>query len=90
MSEGVTPGAGPVLPNGVGVRWYRQSTADHDTHRGTVNRGSLHTVCGIRFRPQAVLLEPPADLNQMCRDCQASRLAAPSASSPTTSAKPVA
>jgi hypothetical protein len=36
------------------VSWYLRSTDDHDTHRGTMNRGSVIAVCGIRFAPRTV------------------------------------
>ena len=36
------------------MSWYLRSTDDHDTHRGTMNRGSVIAVCGIRFAPRTV------------------------------------
>jgi hypothetical protein len=55
--------------------WYLQSLSDGDTHRGTVSRGSVNAVCGIRFRPRTVafgrkaLPGPPVDRAQICPQC---------------------
>ena len=55
--------------------WYLQSLRDGDTHRGTVSRGSVNAVCGIRFRPRTVafgrkaLPGPPVDRAQICPQC---------------------
>jgi hypothetical protein len=55
--------------------WYLQSLSDDDTHRGTLSRGSVNAVCGIRFRPRTVafgrkaLPGPPVDRAQICPQC---------------------
>ena len=58
------------------VSWYLRSTDDHDTHRGTMSRGSVIAVCGIRFAPRTIAFgrkalsgEPP-DPQQICPRCQ--------------------
>jgi hypothetical protein len=54
------------------VSWYLRSTDDHDTHRGTMSRGSVIGVCGIRFAPRTIafgrkaLPGPPPDPQQIC------------------------
>jgi hypothetical protein len=54
------------------VSWYLRSTDDHDTHRGTTNRGSVIAACGIQFAPRTIafgrkaLSGKPPDPQQMC------------------------
>jgi hypothetical protein len=36
------------------VSWYLRFTDDHDTHRGTMSRGSVIGACGIRFAPRSI------------------------------------
>jgi hypothetical protein len=61
------------------VSWYLRSTDDHDTHRGTISRGSVITACGIRFAPRTIAFgrkalsgEPP-DPQQICPRCQSAQ-----------------
>ena len=58
---------------------YLRSTDDHDTHRGTMSRGNVIAVCGIRFAPRTIAFgrkalsgEPP-DLQQICLRCQSAQ-----------------
>lgn len=61
------------------MSWYLQSVKNQDTHRGTLSRGSVIAVCGIRFRPLTVafgrtaLPGPPADPSQICQHCRDAR-----------------
>ncbi|MGH3800541.1 MAG: hypothetical protein ACRDTD_10485 [Pseudonocardiaceae bacterium] len=58
------------------MNWYLQSLADHDTHRGTMNRGVVNTECGLQFTPRTVafgakaLPGRPVDPDQVCPECQ--------------------
>ena len=61
------------------MSWYLQSTDDHDTHRGTMSRGSVIGACGIRFAPRTIAFgrkalsgEPP-DPQQICLRCQSAQ-----------------
>ena len=47
------------------MSWYLRSTDDHDAHRGTMSRGSVMAVCGIRFAPRTI--------RSVARRCPASR-----------------
>ncbi|MGH4001275.1 MAG: hypothetical protein ACRDTJ_27890, partial [Pseudonocardiaceae bacterium] len=54
------------------VNWYPRSTDDHDTHRGTLSRGSVHAACGIQFSGAGhkVLPGGPRDPQRICPSCQ--------------------
>ena len=61
------------------MSWYLRSTDDHDTHRGTMSRGSVIAACGIRFVPRTIAFgrkalsgEPP-DPQQICPRCQSAQ-----------------
>ncbi len=57
--------------------WYQRSTDDHDTHyAASVQRGQVHTLCGIQFAAQGhqrLLVANAADPVKLCPTCKAAR-----------------
>jgi hypothetical protein len=60
--------------------WFLQSTADQDTHRGTLqDDGTVVVKCGIQFRPRPLpmgrlsLPGSPQDPDQICPKCYAAK-----------------
>lgn len=59
------------------MHWYLRSTADRDTHRGTMrDDGRVHAQCGVVFRPVQALRNrgpalpgDPPDPDQVCVRC---------------------
>lgn len=50
------------------MTWYVRSSEQHDTHRGTVSRGAVDAVCGIRFEAVARCARP-SDPDRICPRC---------------------
>jgi hypothetical protein len=61
------------------VSWYLRSASDHDTHQGTMSRGSVIAACGIRFPPRTIAfgrkraVRQAADPQQICPRCQSAQ-----------------
>lgn len=52
--------------------WYAQSAAPQDTHRGTLARGAVDAVCGVRFKPAGRRVPGRPDPARACPQCRAS------------------
>lgn len=61
------------------LRWYPRSLGDHDTHRGVLRDGVVHTSCGITYPPQWLACRAyalpgyPQDRDQICPRCLRAR-----------------
>jgi hypothetical protein len=53
------------------VSWYLRSASDHDTHQGTMSRGSVIAACGIRFPPRTIAFGRKALSGTPCQECAA-------------------
>lgn len=50
--------------------WYQRSPDGHDTHRGVLARGQVHTDCELTFPArEAVRLTSPPAPERVCPGC---------------------